>query len=306
HGRFVKLAVRVTNRTPVVDRRGLCISQRRSDDIEVWKLGNSAFDHAEETAHVEFRVMLVLAVDFESKRGREVLFVTKHHINQRRQFAVHVNRLLLPANRLPKRFAIVEIVRHYGSVFTRDFHRLARDRRRRLRQRAEEPARVKPARAFRTEDLFPIDVAGFQFRNRSVTAIGATGSRTNAETAFSKVETIANSPAYTVELHPLHVRLVHAALINQILDQAANRVISQRGHDRCVHAKAALQSASDVVLTTTFPNTKAARGGDTSFARIQTQHYLTKTHDVPATVCLRLHRQKAHTFVPFVATRIQV
>src|SRR6185295_4601801 len=100
HGCFVKLAVRVTNRTPVVDRRGLCISQRRSDDIEVWKLGNSAFDHAEETAHVEFRVMLVLAVDFESKRGREVLFVTKHHINQRRQFAVHINRLLLTANRL--------------------------------------------------------------------------------------------------------------------------------------------------------------------------------------------------------------
>src|SRR3712207_7978972 len=47
-----------------------------------------------------------------------------------------------------------------GAVPLRGLHRLARDRRRRLRQGAEDAAGVEPARALFAEDFFPIDVAG--------------------------------------------------------------------------------------------------------------------------------------------------
>src|SRR5215212_5575774 len=175
-----------------------------------------------------------------------------------------------------------------------DLHRLARNCRRGLRQGAEDSARVKPTRPFDTEYLFPVDVARPQLRNRGVTSIGTTRSRAHAKTAFSEVETIANRPSNPVELHPLDVRLVHAALINQILDQAADCVLSERSDDRSVHPEATLQAPRDVVFTAAFPDLKVARGSDASFTCIETQHYFTETDDVPAAVRLRLGHEMAH------------
>ncbi len=106
--------------------------------------------------------MLVLAFDFESKRGREVFFISKHYINERRQFAIHRHGFLLTANRLPERFAIVEIVRHDAAVFSRNLHRFTSDSRRRFRQSAKDATRMKPTRTFHAEYLFPIDLAGLQ------------------------------------------------------------------------------------------------------------------------------------------------
>src|SRR5215207_638809 len=99
---------------------------------------------------------------------------------------------------------------------------------------------MKPARAFRAEDLLPVDVARSQLRDGSVTTIGATGSRTHAKAAFGEIQTIANCASDTIKLHPLQVRLVHAALVDQVLDQAAHRIVSERRHDRRVHSEAAL------------------------------------------------------------------
>ncbi len=134
---------------------------------------------------------------------------------------------------------------------------------------------MKPARAFRSEDLFPIDIAWFKLRNRGVTTIRAAGRRAHAKATFRKVETVAHGAANAVKLHPLQMRLVHTALVDQILDQSTNCVIGERGHDRGVHTETALQSARDVILTAAFPHLKTARGRDTSLTRIETHHHLT-------------------------------
>src|SRR5262245_36244689 len=180
------------------------------------------------SSDVEFGNVLVLSFNFESERGSEVFFIADHHVNKWRQLAIDSNRTRLSTNRLPKRFAIVEIVRDDRAVFARDLHRFTRHGRRRFREGAKDSAGMKPAHAFCAEDLFPVDVARTQLRNGRMTTIGTTGSRTHAKTALSKVETVANSTSDAVELHPLHVRLVHAALVDQILDQSAHCVVSKR------------------------------------------------------------------------------
>src|SRR5215813_6996345 len=92
HRRLVKLATGIANSTPVVDCRGLRIPQRRRHDLEVWKLGHGALDHAMKSRDVELRMMLVLSFDFETERGSEVFFITDHHVNKRRQLAINRNR----------------------------------------------------------------------------------------------------------------------------------------------------------------------------------------------------------------------
>src|SRR6185503_2574882 len=108
---------------------------------------------------------------------------------------------------------------------------------------------------------------------------------------FGEVETVANCASDAVEVNPLQVRLVHAALVDQILDQAAHGVVRQCSDDRGVHAKASLQAARDVVLTATLPNLEVTRGRNASLARIEPQHHLAEAHNVPATLRLWLSHQ---------------
>src|SRR5262245_33515781 len=105
-------------------------------------------------------MMLVESFDFESERRSEILFVANHYIDERRELAINSHCFCLTTNRLPKRFAIVQIVRDQRAVFSRYLHRFTSDSRRRFGQRTEDAAGVKPTRSFRTKDLFPIDVAG--------------------------------------------------------------------------------------------------------------------------------------------------
>ena len=43
--------------------------------------------------------MLVHALDAEAERGGEVLLVADHHVDERRELAVHLARARLPADR---------------------------------------------------------------------------------------------------------------------------------------------------------------------------------------------------------------
>src|ERR1041385_6686904 len=113
-------------------------------------------------------MMLVLPFDFESERRGEIFFIADHHIDERREFAVNRDCSRLATDRLPQRLSIVEIVRDDRAVLARDLHRFTCDGRRRFRERTETPAGMKPARAFATEDLFPIDLTRPQLRNGSV------------------------------------------------------------------------------------------------------------------------------------------
>src|SRR6476659_8697719 len=124
--------------------------------------------------------------------------------------------------------------------------------------------------------------------------IGTACARAHAKTAFGKVESVADRASDTIERRPFNVRLVYTALVDQILDQPSDSVISQCGDNGCIHPKATLQTARDVVLTATFPHAKVARGSHASFAWIEPQHDLAETHDVPATVRLWISHKKAH------------
>ena len=59
------------------------------------------------------------------------------------------------------------------------------------------------------------------------------------------------TPSY---LAHMHVRLVDAALVHQVFDQAADGVVGERGDDGGLEAEAAAQAAGDVVLAAAFPD----------------------------------------------------
>ena len=66
------------------------------------------------------------------------------------------------------------------------------------------------------EDFFPIDIAFFELRNRRVPAVRTAKRGADAETAFGEIHPVSHGPADTVVFHPFHVRLVNAALVNQV------------------------------------------------------------------------------------------
>src|SRR6185503_976716 len=123
--------------------------------------------------------------------------------------------------------------------------------------------------------------------------IGTSRCGTHAETAFGEVEAVANRAANAVKLHPLQMRLIDTALVNQILDQPPDCIVCECGDNGRVHPKASFQAACDIVLTATFPYLKLTRRRDTPLARIEPQHHLAQTHNVPATARL-LFSHKSH------------
>jgi len=80
------------------------------------------------------------------------------------------------------------------------------------------------------------------------------------------------------------VRLIYSTLVNQILNQTANGIVSQRRNQARVQAEAAVQAARDVVLAATFPDLKSTRGLNPPVAGIETKHDLTEAHQIPAAV----------------------
>ena len=77
--------------------------------------------------------------------------------------------------------------------------------------------------------------------------------------------------------YPANICLIHAALIQQILQQAPYRIVRERGHDRGIQAEATLESAGDIVLAAAFADLEIARGRDAAIARIEANHYFTET-----------------------------
>jgi hypothetical protein len=91
---------------------------------------------------------------------------------------------------------------------------------------------VKPPNAVAGEDRVPVDVAGLHRTGRGVAAVRATERAAHAEASLDEVEAVANAPPDAVVGTPRDVRLVDTSLQNQILEQAADRVVRERGHDR--------------------------------------------------------------------------
>src|SRR5262249_30360450 len=114
----------------------------------------------------------------------------------------------------------------------RCFHGLFRNIGRRFRQGAEDTARVKPAGALFAENTFPIDLAGLELRNGSMSAVGTSGRPSHSESTIDKVQTVACCPSNTVVGEPADQRLINASLINQVLNEASDGVINECRHYR--------------------------------------------------------------------------
>ena len=155
-----------------------------------------------------------------------------------------------------------------------------------LAQRAEDAAGMQPARALLAEDLVPVDLARLQLAHRRVTAVAATQRRAYAKPALRKVQPVAHRAPDAVVLHPLHVRLVHAALQHQVFDQPAHGIIGQRGHHRRLQSEAPPQPARHVVLAAALPHLELARRGHPHIAGIEPQHHLAQAHQVPLALFL--------------------
>ena len=107
-----------------------------------------------------------------------------------------------------------------------------------------------------SKDFVPIDIARLELRYRGVPTIVRSNRRAHAEAALGKIEAVADGVADAVVLNPPHQRLINAALINQILKQAANWISGKGSDYRGIHAEAALQSACHVVFAAALTHFK--------------------------------------------------
>src|SRR5258706_11367791 len=158
-------------------------------------------------------------------------------------------------------------------------HRLARDQRRRLGQRGEDAAGVKPANAD-AEETFPINLSRFHLRDRGVTAIRTSERGAYAEAAFGEIEAVTRATADAVVSNPADAREVDSALQHEIFDQPADGIVDQRRDNGRAQAEAAAKTTGHVVLAAALPHLKRAGGGHAAFSRVEAQHDLAEADEV--------------------------
>ena len=180
-------------------------------------------------AGVELEEVVVDAVERVAERRREVLLVAEQHVDGLDEAGVDLGRAPGAARGRPQRRAVVEVERDDRPVPARGLHRLERQRR---RVRAESAPKTPPqwnqrapsAPKIRSQSTSP----GRSLRCGGVAAVGAAERGADAEAAFGEVEPVADLAADAVVREPAEVRLLDAALVDQILDQPPDGVVGQR------------------------------------------------------------------------------
>ena len=105
-------------------------------------------------------------------------------------------------------------------------------------------------------------------------------SRANA--ALGEVEPVPRRPPDPIERPPYQMRAVDATGQDEILDEAADRVVHERRDDGRPHAEGAAQPAGDVVLAATLPGPERPSATDAVFPGVEPQHHLAERDAVPA------------------------
>src|SRR5699024_12672442 len=105
-----------SDRTPVIVRGGVHGAQRVADHLEVRVFGGRGADHRLEPGSVQIGEVLVHALDLEAEACGEVLLVTDHHVDRRRDALIDLLSLRLPTDRLPQARAVGQVVGDYGDV----------------------------------------------------------------------------------------------------------------------------------------------------------------------------------------------
>src|SRR6185436_18776062 len=142
--------------------------------------------------------------------------------------------------------------------------------------------RVQPAHAVLAEQLLPVDVAGLELAGRRVATVRAADGAAEAEAALREVESVAHRAPDAVVLDPLDVRLVDAALVDEVLDEPPHGVVGEGRDDRRLEPEAAPQTARDVVLAAALPGLERARRRDPPVARVEAEHDLAERDEVEA------------------------
>src|SRR5215468_3766122 len=119
--------------------------------------------------------------------------------------------------------------------------------------------------------------------------IRTTQRRANAEAAFREIQSIADFSAHAVVVHPANQRRINASLINQVLNESADRVFCKRRDDRRVEPKAAFQPARHVVFAAALTHGELPRRPNPIFAGIEPQHHFPETHLIPAAAFFLSH-----------------
>src|SRR5580698_9640156 len=222
--RLVEIAARVADRAPVIYGRSLRLAQGCGNHGK-GKFFHHRLNHLLERFSLDIGNMLIESGHLKTQRSRKIFFIAKHDVDQWGQLPIHVLCALLAANRLPKRFTVIQIVGDNGSVLPRRFHRFESNFRRALRQSAEDPSSMKPAYPTVAKDFFPVDVSRFQLRDRRVPTVRASQCRSHAKSSYGKVQTVSCGAPDTVEIDPANQRLIDTSLINKVLQQASDWII---------------------------------------------------------------------------------
>src|SRR5258707_9628277 len=115
-----------------------------------------------------------------------------------------------------------------------------------------------------------------------MTAVRAAHRGPQAKSTVGKIQSISGLSTYSIVVNPFNAGLVNTSLIHQVLNQATNRIIHQRGDDGGVQPKAALQTTRNVVFPTTFPYLEFSCMRNPGFSRIKPKHHFPQGNQVPA------------------------
>ena len=142
--------------------------------------------------------------------------------------------------------------------------------------------------------MLKVKVGGGRLGNGGVGAVGAAHGAADAKAALGEVQAVAADAADAVGLLPVDQAGVHAALLDQILEQLAHLVVREGGQHTGVQAKALVQAAHDVVFAAALPGLELAGGADAPLAGVQPQHDFAQGYRVILVRARRLQIQIQH------------
>src|SRR3984893_17764901 len=129
-----------------------------------------------------------------------------------------------------------------------------------------------------------------------MSTIGTAEGSAHAKASLGKIQPVAYTSSDSVERHPADIFLTHASLKHEIFDEASDSVLSERGNDSRVHAKAASETTRHVVFAAALPYAKVTRCGDALLARIESQHDFSQADQVPDASGLWFDLEFRHEF----------
>jgi len=168
---------------------------------------------------------------------REILLVAEHDDRLGAPRRVDLACPGLATDRLPQRGAVIQVVADDCAVTAAARIALLGDSWGRLRERREDAARVKPARALGPKD----SVQSISPARSCETAVWPRSEQPSAartpKPRSVKFRPVAHGPSDPVVGHPTDVREVHAAFEHEVLDETAYRIVRESGHDRRSHSE---------------------------------------------------------------------